>query len=105
MVLSVKERLVLLNMLPTSGSFVDLMLYRNLREALQFGPEEMEELSFKVDGGQVNWDPEAAGEGKEFKLLAHQIVKVGELLQDMDKEKQLTDDHVSLYEKFVEVEG
>jgi len=115
MELGVFERLILLNVLPKEGDFTTLKIVRKLREDLSFTEEEHKVLQFK-QAGEVYMD--AAGQEKEVPLgTVHwkaegdvpRDIPIGEkatdvivgTLKKLDKDKKLTDQHFSLYEKFV----
>ena len=56
MQLNVLERLILLNILPTEGSFTNLKLVRVTRENLSFTEEENKALNFRQEGAQLVWN-------------------------------------------------
>jgi hypothetical protein len=103
MELTVKERLILQSMLPKEANFTTLKLMRKLREALSFDEEEHKKLQFVQQGERLQWNMEA-----EQNLLKD--VQIGDMMNEMivselkkmDKDGKLTEDHLSLYEKFVE---
>ena len=106
--LSVTERFVLLNLLPKEGNFATLKLIREARESLSFNDIENQKLKFQQVGEMVNWNQEAAKEVDEhfeadFGDTVTQLIV--EALTDLDKGKKLTDEHFSLYEKFVVTGG
>ncbi len=133
MKLEVFERLVLLNVLPQEGDFVTLKLVRKLRETLSFGEQEIALIDFKntwrcprcdkvelaaqnikcpdcliymKTAGQVTWDEEKAkGAVKDIHLGELMKELCTSTLRRMNDEKKLTDNHYSLYRKFVEGEG
>ena len=131
MQLSVFERIQLQNLLPAEGDFVTLKLIRKLRETLSFSEKEINEIDFKnrwncekcktselatqtpkcpscavymQPAGSVHWD-----EAKALKVIkdVHCGRAMRELckatLQKIGDEKKLTEQTMSLYEKFVEV--
>lgn len=128
--LTVFERLVLLSVLPKEGDFITLKLMRKLREGLSFNEKEINDIDFKflwrcpkcqkaevtaqtlkcedcgiymAPAGQATWD-----EGKA--ALVVKDVHIGDkmralcesTLKRLSDEKKLTEQHMSLYEKFVE---
>lgn len=101
MELNVLERLLLLNILPAEGDFTTIKIVRTLREELSFTEEEHERLQVNVSDGKVQWDM-----GKEvlrnfvFGNKARDLIS--EDLKKLNVEKKLTEQHLSLYEKFVE---
>ena len=129
MKLEVPERLMLMSLLPQEGEYITLKLTRKLREALSFSEKEIAaidflnhwkcpkcstvELSAQVvkcpkcliymkPAGQVTWD-----EVKASSIV--QDVHMGKSMQELCKitlvklsdEKKLTEQFMSLYEKFV----
>jgi len=100
MKLGVFERLILLNILPKEGNFTTLKIIRKLREDLSFSEEEHKTLEFKQEETNVQWKQEADVE-KEI-IFGEKATDVIVLtLSKLNSDKQLTDQHYSLYEKFV----
>ena len=101
MKLNVLERLILLSILPKEGNFTTLKIIRKLRETLSFSEEEHKALKFKEEDGRLFWD-------SSYEALKD--IHVGEKAEDvivstlkkMDEEKKLTDEHFSVYEKFID---
>ena len=56
---SVLERILLVQALPREGSFQNLKLLRECREALSFNEEENKELKMRTEGDQVFWESSA----------------------------------------------
>lgn len=99
--LTVLERLVLLNLLPKEGSFTTLKLVRKAREALSFDDIENRKLAFVQDGDQVRWN-EREYIVKEVELGDMMTVEVVKALKKLDEDGKLRDEHLTLYEKFIE---
>ena len=99
--LAVVERLVLLNILPKEGDFTTIKLLRKLRENLSFDEDEHKKLNFVQDGDQVRWNQEALSD-KRIQIGEKQADIIQSALEKLNDEKKLTDEHFSLYEKFVE---
>jgi len=130
--LTVFERLKLQNLLPAEGSFVTLKLIRKLREALSFSEKEIADIEFKnhwkcaacdtteisaqtpkcsscgnymQPAGMVNWD-----EAKAIKVIKDvhfgeaMFALIQSTLKKLSDENKLTEQIISLYEKFVETE-
>ena len=115
MKLLVKERIVLLNILPKEGDFKTLKQLREFRELLSFTDEESAMLKFKnnAETGMITWDepgtePEGDEEKKfysrEFEILPSMGAIIAEALTILNKEKKLNEDTLILYEKFVGAE-
>jgi hypothetical protein len=104
MLLSIHERITLLELLPREGSFTSLKIVRKLREKLSFTEEEIGKFSIKEealpDGGmQVHWDLTAAPVDLTFSLIENDLIVKG--LKDKDSSQKLTDREFPLFEKFV----
>ena len=107
MKLSVIERVMLGGMLASyQGTFINLKLVREGREALSFNEEEIADLKFVQVGGKVTWSPEAVPKYQDVDIiLGIGIIKIiKDLLQALNDANppKLTEQHFSLYEKFVE---
>ncbi len=103
MKLKVFERLVLLNILPKEGNFVTLKITRRLQEGLSFNEKEIKELNIKTDPktGNATWNAKADKE-KEVEMGREARKIIIEALEKLDKDEKLTQDHYTLFEKFVE---
>ncbi|KKN22565.1 hypothetical protein LCGC14_0913680 [marine sediment metagenome] len=100
MKLSVQDRLVLLNCLPTEGDFTMLRIVRELRESLSFSEADHTEFELKVDDGHVGWNPQKAVD-KEVEIGGKGTAIIVKALGQLDTEKKLTENHLSVYEKFM----
>lgn len=106
MLLSVGERLGLLQLLPREGEYATLKTLRVARECLAITPDEVKEFGYAEiptgHGGQVNiqWDVKKERD-KDIPLDEYTTSVIVNLLSKMDKEKKLTEQYVTLYEKFV----
>jgi len=103
MQLNVFERLVLLNTLPREGDYTTLKLLRKLKEELSFSEKEHEELQFANDGGngRIKWRTEA-DRSKEIEIGSKMKEVITDSLQELDKSCKLTEEHLGIYEKFVD---
>lgn len=101
--LSVYERLVLLNILPKEGNFITLKITRQLREGLSFNEKEIKELKLAIDPekGNATWNP-SKDPNKEVEIGREAKKIIVESLEKLDKDAKLTQEHFSLFEKFVE---
>lgn len=101
MILSTFDRLILLNTLPKEGDITTLRIIRKLREDLSFSEEEHKALAFKQEGGKMMWQSEA-DKLKEVEVgdKAKEIIR--NRLKELNEQKKLTEEHLPLYEKFVE---
>jgi hypothetical protein len=100
MILNVRERLALLSILPKEGNFINLKLIRVLREELSFSEEESEVLKFKQSEGIINWI-EANDPMKNIVIGEIINALIVDILKTKDRDNKLTEDYISLYEKFI----
>jgi hypothetical protein len=103
MKLEVMERVLLIGLLPVEEDFLTLKLLRTVKENLSFDDKEHKKLGFKAEQGMTLWNQEAAKDiVKDVpmgEIVTQLIVKK---LKELDKEKKLKAEHISLYEKFIE---
>ena len=101
MELGVFDRLLLLNILPKEGNYTTLKIVRVLREELSFSEAEHKALKFVwSDGPGVKWKT-AAEKPKDVPIGEKATDIIVETLKLLDKNKKLTEQHMSLYERFV----
>lgn len=106
--LTVLERLLALGIMPKEGNFVTLKVIRRGQEELSFTDEEIKKYKFVHQGEgqdvQTTWDVKVEQEA-DIKLGSKVKTLIGEELEKLDKDKKLTQQHYSLYEKFVKEDG
>ena len=104
--MTVLERLVLLNILPKEGDFTTIKLMRKLRESLSFDEDELKKIEFVQDGDQTRWNEKNASTiMKQIQIGEKMTDIVHDALKKLNDEKKLTNEHLSLYEKFVANRG
>lgn len=102
MILDVRERIILLDILPALGDFSTLKIVRKLREELSFNEEEHKKLGFKTLPGEITaWNAENEP-NKDIQIGEKANDIIVSSLKKLNDEKMLKQDHFSLYEKFVE---
>ena len=99
MQLSTLDRILLLNLLPKEGNITNLKIIRELRESLSFSEEEHKDLNFTNKDGFMQWNNIL---DKNFELGDVAMTLVKEQLRAADKEEKLTEQHLPLWEKFIE---
>lgn len=102
--LGVLERIVLLNTLPVEGDLLTLKVIQEAKSKVAFSEKELKEFEIKrnpANPNEIKWD-EKKDTGKIIELsdIVCQLVK--DKLIKMNTEKKLHEQHISLYEKFVE---
>jgi hypothetical protein len=104
MELTILERLILLSILPQEGNFTTLKIVRQLRENLSFSEEEHKVLQFKQNGDALLWDQTNIGI-KDITLGEKATDIIVESLKKLDDTNKLTEQHFSVYEKFMIPKG
>ncbi len=108
MKLLIKERLVLFNILPKEGDFTTLKALRKLKEELSISDQEKAELNFSAEntlqGVTFNWD-NSKDTGKEIEIKGTLLTTIIETLSGLNKQKKLTEDFMTVYEKFIGEDG
>lgn len=100
MLLGVRERLVLLNILPKEGNAITLRILKEFQMELSFTEDEKAAISLKDGDGRLTWDEKSATE-KEIEVGTTMNEIIVGTLSRMDASKSLTMDHLPLYERFV----
>ena len=99
MTLSIKDRLMLLGVLPREGNIATLKIVHDLRAALSFSEAEHSALGITVDGDQVKWDPKAVQDA-EVAIGPKASNLITESLKKLSDDSKLTEDFLPLCEKF-----
>jgi hypothetical protein len=100
MELNVKERFIVLGMLPKEANFMTLKLMRTLKEELSFSEEELKVLQFKQESDRLFWD-QSIVVMKDVKIGDFMLELLRKEFKKLDSENKLTEDHFSLFEKVV----
>ncbi len=104
MTLSVVERIALMNLLPEKGDYLDMRSQRKLKEALSFDDAERVEIEWKQEGDLITWNSDKQKDKDvEIGERANDVIVVR--LKEMSEQKQLAEQHLTLYEKFVDLVG
>ncbi len=107
MKLEVHERIALLQLLPTSGSYAALKTIRRAREMITFTPKELAFYEIVAGAGPdgkpvTNWNPLKAKEKiKDIPVDEYTTNLIQKELADLEMNKKLTEQTISLYQKFV----
>lgn len=98
--LSVHERFVLMSILPSEGNFVTLTLMEELKRALSFSDKEVKDFEIVATDGRTSWEQDKA-QNKDVTVGDAMAVVIISKLKEMDAAHKLTNEHLSIYEKFV----
>lgn len=98
--LTVLERLRLLEILPNQGNILTLRILNDLKNKVAFSESDLEKYELKQDGNNVTWNREKEPAGIDFSIKEIEIIRTA--LEQLNKNERLTNDHIGLWEKFVE---
>ena len=98
--LKILDRLLLLKALPRVGTFVSLKIVQDLKLKLSLNEEELKECEVKETEGGITWNPEK-DIGKEIPIgeKASDIIVMA--LKKRDRDGELTEQEIPVYEKFI----
>lgn len=102
MILTVHERLTLLELLPMENTFAGIREIHKAKLHLSLTSEEMEDLEVVFESGQVQWNPEKAlSMDKDIPFGEWMVETVRGIMVERDKAGIVTENEMSLFEKFV----
>ena len=100
--LNIGERFVVLSLLPEAGSFINLKLIREAREACSFDEEEHKKFNFAVNGPAVTWNVDSEEEAySEIEISGPVKEIIISKLKELDAAEKLEERHVSLFEQLI----
>ena len=99
MKLDLVERFTLLSTLPQKGDIVTIKVLRNLKDALAASEQEIKEHGLR----EKDWEI-IPGQGLvDIEINETWRGIIVDALKEADKNKAITDQHISLWEKFCEI--
>ena len=100
MLLSVKERIVLLQVLPPQGNVTNLRIIRDLEREMGFSEDETKALGLQSTEVGVKWDKEKEVE-KDIAIGEIAAKLIHDAFLDLNKRNALSLEHLDVYDKFV----
>jgi len=101
MKLSILDRVLLQSILPKEGDIVTIKIIRDLRTALGFDEKDVEECEISQEGNQVVWKKNI---DKEINIGPKALTIIVSALEELNKDGKLSENHIAVYEKFMEDE-
>lgn len=101
MELGVGDRIVLLSLLPREGDLPTIRIVHELRQTLAFTEDEHETFQIKTEGDRIAWADGADG-AKEVSIGPRAHTLIAEALEGLNEEGKITEDHLSLWERFID---
>ena len=100
MELNIKQRLMMLNVLPVEGvRITDLRIVKELQLKVGFTEEEQQQFGFVQNENRLTWN-EGADVPVDIDIGPRAHVLIVDALKKLDEEKKLTVDHVELWDLF-----
>ena len=100
MELNIKQRLMLLNVVPVDGvRMTDLRIARELQLKLSFTEEEQARFGFVQDDQRLTWNQDE-DVPVDIKIGPRAHVLIQDALKKLDEDKKLTLDHIELWDLF-----
>ncbi len=97
-----RDRFVLLNILPPEGDIATIKIVHRLRMELAPTEKEYKDYNIKQLEGQVTWDDvmekKRGPQEKKIGPKAFSIIEAA--FEKLNKEKKLTEGHLETYERF-----
>ncbi len=102
MKLSMRDRFVLLNILPPEGNIATIKIVHRLRQDLAPTEQEFKDYKITQNEGQVMWDDamEKKRGAQEKKIGPKAYIMIEEQFKKLNDEKKLTEGHLETYMKF-----
>lgn len=99
--LTIRERIILLSILPKEGNYAMLKILTNLRMSLAFTEEEVKEWKIVTNpkSGQTTWDGDA--EASEVPIGEKATDIIVDAFKKLDRENKLTEEMIDTYERFI----
>lgn len=93
MKLNVKDRLMILGMLPQQGSLVDMVDIYDLARELKIDDKEREQINYREEMGAIKWDY-AKEVPKDIVISINQQKILEDTINKLDKEKKIGLDQI-----------
>ena len=101
MLLTIKERILLIQSLPKEGDIFTQRIVRDLRSTIGLSDDDWKNYDIvKSDDGRVQWNP-IKDVGVEYSFGAKATELIVSALNDLSKAKKVNDDYLSLFDKFL----
>ena len=100
MKLNLMERISVLQILPKEGNFITLKVIGELQQTLAPSEAEFKEFEIVQEGENIRWNAKGNIE-KELPVGDKACEVIVNVLKKLDNEEKLTNQHFSVYKKFI----
>jgi hypothetical protein len=98
--LGIEDRITLLSILPKTGNIITLKIIRSMEDSIGFSADELKRCEITQDGDLVHWNPSKVTL-KEIEFDDAEAELIKSQLMTLNTEQRLTQNMVSIYDKFV----
>lgn len=102
--LSLIERVILLSILPAEGNITTIRVIQKLKENVGFDEEELIKYNIKFNENRITWNSEYTNVSKDVEFGQIGIDMIVKALKTLDESGKVTEQHLSLFDKFIEKE-
>ena len=99
--MNIKERLMLLSILPTQGSVSEMVDVYDLARELKLSDEEKKQINYIESSASVKWDVDK-DPNKEVNISSDQLKIIMNQIDTLDKQKQIP---LSMVELILKLKG
>ena len=89
MKLNIKNRLILLQILPTQGSLSEMVEIMDLAKLIKLSDEEKKLIAYTEDNGNITWDSDK-DPNKDIPLNSDKIKILKDIINKLDSEKKIS---------------
>lgn len=98
--LTIKDRLIILSVLPTENDILTLKICRDLKDKLGITEQEFKDIELKVDNGNYTWNT-AKDVSKCFEIGEKANDIIVDSFKKLNKQKKITFEMMDTFEIFI----
>jgi len=98
--LTIKDRLILLSILPAKGSLIVMMHVKNLIDKLSFDDKELEEYKIRQENSFVTWDNDEEYY-KEVQFNSEEIEILKKQIKQKDEAQEILFEMIETFNKII----
>lgn len=96
--MDIKNRIVLMNILPTEWTLTDMIIIKELKEKLNFSQEEIEKREIKTnENWSISWKD---WKDKDIQFNEAEKSLINKSLNKLDREWKVAEQHIELFNIF-----
>jgi hypothetical protein len=98
--LTIKERIMLLNVMPQAKSLASMRVVKDLGHKLGLALEEFEKWGVSEAPGRIEWKVPDKETATELDFAKKELDIIGEALHELDEQEKVDVEHLVLFDKF-----